>query len=143
MIFVPDPIVVIDTSTIRQGKLDEVKAAVDELVAFVEENEADVISYQIYVDGDGGQMTVLQIHPSSRSMELHMEMASPVFRRFRGLLELARVDFYGQPSDGLLEQMRKKAKMLGDAPVVVNNLHAGFSRLAARTANRSPEAGSL
>jgi quinol monooxygenase YgiN len=133
---VSDPIVAVDTSTIREGKLEEVKAAVDELVAFVEENEADVISYQVYVDGDEGQMTVLQIHPSSHSMELHMEMASPVFRRFRGLLELTRVDFYGRPSDGLLKQMREKATLLGDAPVVVNNLHAGFSRLAA---NRFPE----
>jgi quinol monooxygenase YgiN len=130
---VAEPIIAIDTSTIREGRLEEVKAAVEELVAFVEASETDVISYQVYVDGDRGLMTVVQIHPHSRSMEVHMEMADPVFREFRGLLELQRVDFYGRPSAELLEQMHQKASLLGGASVVVNHLHAGFSRVARAT----------
>jgi hypothetical protein len=44
------------------------------------------------------------------------------------LVVLSRVDFYGTPSDAVLEQMRQKAELLGNAPVVVNELHAGFAR---------------
>ena len=88
-----DPIVVIDSSQIREGKLDELKAALKELVEFVEANEADPIAYNIYFDEDGTRMTVVQIHPSSASMEFHMKVAGPVFRKFTKLLELSRVDF--------------------------------------------------
>jgi len=124
-----DPIVVIDSSAIEQGKLEELKAALKELVEFVEANEADPIAYNIYFNEDGTRMTVVQIHPSSASMEFHMKVAAPVFTKFAELLRLSQVDFYGKPSDALLEQMRQKAQLLGNAPVFVNELQAGFARL--------------
>ena len=125
----PTPILVVDSSEIRAGKLEEVKAGVEELVAFVEANEAEPLAYDIYFDQAGKRMTVVQIHPSSASMELHMEIAAPVFRKFAGLVDLMRVDFYGQPSEALLERTRQKAELLGGAPVFVNELHAGFARI--------------
>jgi quinol monooxygenase YgiN len=124
-----DPIVVIDSSEIREGKLEELKAALAQLAEFVEKNEPDPIAYNIYFDQDETRMTVVQIHPSSASMELHMSLAGPIFRNFAGLLRLSRVDFYGKPSEALLEQMRQKARLLGNAPVVVNEPQAGFSRI--------------
>lgn len=57
-----------------------------------------------------------------------MRLAGPIFRKFTELLVLSRVDFYGRPSDAVLEQMRQKAELLGNAPVVVNELNAGFTR---------------
>jgi quinol monooxygenase YgiN len=123
-----DPLVVIDSSEIHEGKIDEVKAALTQLVEFVEANEAEPIAYSIYLDEDGSRMTVMQIHPSSASMEFHLRLAGPIFQKFTDLLVLSRVDFYGTPSDALLEQMRQKAGLLGNAPVVVNELHAGFAR---------------
>ncbi len=73
-------------------------------------------------------MTVLQIHPDSASMELHLKLADPIFREFTDLVELSRADLYGTPSEALLQQMRQKAELLGNASVVVNELHAGFTR---------------
>jgi len=131
------PILVVDSSEIREGKLDEVKAAVEDLVAFVEANEAEPLAYGIYFDEAGTPMTVAQIHPRSASLERHLTVAGPVFRRLADLLTLARVDIYGSPSDAALEQMRSKAQLLGNAPVVVHELHSGFSRFAADSpANR-------
>jgi hypothetical protein len=126
-----DPIVVIDSSEIREGRIDELKTALTQLVEFVEANEAEPIAYSIYIDEDRRRMTVMQIHPNSASMELHMRLAGPIFRNFTELLVLSRVDFYGTPSDTLLQQMRQKAELLGNAPVVVNELHAGFARFGA------------
>lgn len=51
------------------------------------------------------------------------------------MVVLSRVDFYGTPSDALLEQTRQKAELLGNAPVVVNELHAGFARLGTMSAS--------
>ena len=98
------------------------------MVEFVEANEAEPIAYSIYIDESGSRMTVVQIHPSSESMELHMRLAAPIFQTFTELVVLSRIDFYGTPSDALLEQMRQKAELLGNARVVVNELHAGFAR---------------
>ena len=121
-------LIAVDYSEIREGELDAVKATAAELAAFVEANEPATIAYGIYLDEEAGRMTVVQVHPSSASMERHMELAGPVFRKFAGLLELTRVDFYGTPSEALLERMRQKAELLGGAPVIVNELRAGFAR---------------
>jgi hypothetical protein len=123
-----DPIVVIDSSDIREGKLEELESLLRELAEFVEANEPDPIAYNIYFDEARTHMTVVQIHPSSASMELHMKLAGPIFRKAAGLVSLSRVDFYGRPSEALLEQMREKSQLLGNAPVVVNEPRAGFAR---------------
>lgn len=127
----PTPILVVDSSEIRAGKLGEVKAGVDELVAFVEANEAEPLAYDIYFDEAGARMTVVQIHPDSASLERHLTVAGPVFRRFADLLTLVSVDVYGKASEAALEQLRGKARLLGAARLVVHELHAGFSRFTA------------
>lgn len=128
-----DPLVVIDTSDIREGKLEELKSGLAELADFVEKNEAAPLAYHVYFDEDGTRMTVLQIHPDSASMELHMDVAAPLFRRFTELVDLTRVDFYGSPSAAVLDATRRKATLLGNAEVVVNELHAGFTRFEGST----------
>jgi hypothetical protein len=133
------PILVVDRSEIREGKLEDVKAGVEGLVAYVEANEADPRAYNVCFNEAGTQMTVVQIHLHSASLERHLRVAGPVFRRFADLLRLARVDVYGSPSEAALEQMRSKAQLLGNAPVVVHELHSGFSRFAADSpASRRP-----
>lgn len=124
------PILVVDSSDIRVGKLEEVKAGVVDLVAFVEANEAEPLAYDIYFDEAGTQMTVVQIHPDSASLERHLTLAGPVFRRFADLLTLVRVDVYGSAGEAALEQIHGKARLLGNAPVRVHELHSGFSRFA-------------
>ena len=123
-----EPIIAVDSSQIRAGRIDELKAGLAELVEFVEANEAGPIAYRVYIDEDGTRMTVVQIHPNSASMELHMRLAGPIFQRFTDLVVLSRIDLYGRPSDALVEQMRQKAGLLGNAAVVVSELHAGFAR---------------
>jgi hypothetical protein len=105
-----------------------VKTGVEALAAFVEANEAEPLAYNTFFDEAGTQMTVVQIHPGSASLERHLTVAGPVFRRFADLLTLERIDVYGRPSEAALEQMRGKAQLLGNAPVVVHELHSGFTR---------------
>jgi hypothetical protein len=122
-------ILVVDVSDVRPGKLLEARAAFEYLVAFVEANEPDPLAYNVYLAPGGRRVTVVQLHPSSESLELHLDVAGPEFARFADLLTLVRVDVYGTPSEGVLERMRRKAELLGNAPVVVNELHAGSIRL--------------
>jgi hypothetical protein len=132
------PILVVDSSDIREGRIDEVRAGAEDLVAFVEASEAEPIAYEIYFDAAGTLMTVVQIHPDSASLERHLSVAGPLFRRFADLVTLARVDVYGTASEAALEQIRGKAQLLGNAPVAVHELHSGLTRFAGnRPADRT------
>lgn len=81
-------------------------------------------------------MTVVAIHPDSASLEYHMEVGGPQFRKFTDLIRLLRIEVYGRPSDMVRSALREKALMLGDEDsVVVQPLHAGFARLDSHTVN--------
>jgi quinol monooxygenase YgiN len=125
-----DPIVFVDTSEIREGKLEELRRAVADLAEFVETNEPNPISYQVFFSDDGRRMTVLQVHPDSASMERHMEVAGPVFAKFADLLVLRTIDIYGSPSERVVEQLLQKAELLGTATVAIHERQAGFARFA-------------
>ena len=129
-----EPIFYVDTSAVRPGRLPEVKQAMHELAEFVDANEPQLVSYALYLDESKTHMSVVALHPDASSMELHMDVAGPAFRKFVGLIDLLRIDVYGRPTDKSLEQLQQKAQMLGSGTVRVHEWHAGLDRLgAART----------
>jgi quinol monooxygenase YgiN len=125
-------IVYIDCSEIREGRLEELKTAMNELVELVEANEPRLITYNVYITDDSTRMTVVHVHPDSASLEFHMKVAGPAFPKFAEFIKLLTIDVYGEPSDILLEQMRQKARMLGNGTVRIHGLHAGFARFGIR-----------
>jgi hypothetical protein len=123
-------ILYVDISEIHDGALEELKQAITELVDFVEANEPRLVAYNVYFSDDGTRMTVVNLHPDSASLEYHLEVAGPLFRRFVALVTLSSIHVYGEPSENVLEQLHEKARLLGEASVVVEPLYAGFARLA-------------
>jgi hypothetical protein len=123
-----EPIVYIDRSDVCNDKLNELKVAIRDLVAFIESNVPRAVTYRIYLNEAGSQMTVVQIHPDSASLEFHMKVGAPEFAKFKDLIRLSSIDVYGEPSDILRKQLKDKARMLGTATVSVHNLQAGFMR---------------
>jgi quinol monooxygenase YgiN len=128
-----DVILYIDTSDVREGALEALKPAFDRLVDFVEANEPRLIAYNVYFSEDGTRLTVVSVHPDSASLEHHMEVAGPLFRQFVDLVSLTSIHIYGEPSEKVLEQSHEKARLLGRETVVVQALHAGFTRPATST----------
>jgi len=122
------PIVYIDTSSIREGKLEALEAAMQHLAAFVEANVPQLISYGFFLNQDSTRMTVVAVHPDSASLEFHMDVGSDEFRKFADLIDLSRIEVYGAVSDAVLDRLHRKAQMLGSATVTVHELHAGFAR---------------
>jgi hypothetical protein len=130
----PEPIVYIDRSRIRSGRIDDVKRKSRELVAFIDEQEQQLLFYGFYIDEAASHMTVIAVHPDAASVELHMDVGADAFREFADLIEMEAIEVYGEPSERMLEQLRSKARDLGERGTVsVGSLHAGFSRVAART----------
>ena len=125
-------IVYVDTSDVREGALDELKAGMAELVELVEANEPRLLAYNVYLSDDGTRMTVVHVHSDAASLEEHFEIVAPVLRRFVGLVTLSSIHVYGEPGEKVLEQLHGKASLLGRDSVVVDSLHAGFTRLPDR-----------
>jgi hypothetical protein len=123
-------IMYVDTSDVREGALEELKAGMKELVDFVAANVPHVLAYNVYFSADGSTMTVVHVHPDAASLEYHLEVAGPIFRRFLELVTLSSIHIYGEPSEKVLRQAREKARLLGRGDVTVDALHAGFARFA-------------
>lgn len=122
------PIVYIDTSAIREGKLDQLELAMKDLAAFLEANVPQLISYGFFLDKDRTQMTVVAVHPDSAALEFHMDAGGAEFRKFVDLIDLFRIEIYGRVSDVVLERLHQKARMLGSGSVAVHEFYAGFAR---------------
>lgn len=121
-------IVYIDTSVIRDGKLEDLKVAMKGLAAFVESNVPQLISYGFFLDEHQTQMTVVAVHPDSASLEFHMDVGSAEFHKFADLIDLSRIEVYGRVSEAVLERLHQKAQMLGRGTVAVHECYAGFAR---------------
>lgn len=124
-----DLIIYVDHSEIRETKLDQLKAAMNELVEFVEANEPQLIAYHVYFNDDGTEMTVLHVHRDSASLEFHMKVAGPAFLKFAEFIKLLAIDVYGKPSEDLVKRLQRKAQLLGTGNVTVHARHAGFGPL--------------
>jgi hypothetical protein len=122
-------IVLVDSSDVVQGEIDELKARMAELAEFVAASGTRAHAYNMYLSADGRVMTVVQFHPDSESAEAQMAAAAHIFAGFAPLLRMRALDIYGEPSPSLLERLQRKAELLGLAgPPQVHSLHAGSSR---------------
>jgi hypothetical protein len=48
---------------------------------FSQDEEPRIIFYNAYINEDGTQLTVLQAHPDSASVEVHIEVTEPTFTK--------------------------------------------------------------
>src|ERR687895_875439 len=93
-----EQIVYIDRSEILDGKLEELKKGINELVDFVDAREPQLISYGFFINEEAARMTVIAVHPDSASLEYHLEIAGAEFRKLAGFIKLLTIEVYGQPS---------------------------------------------
>jgi hypothetical protein len=122
------PIVYVDVSHVREGRLGELETALNGLSRFVEANMPRVLSYGFFLDESRTTMTVVAVHPDSASLEFHLDEGNEEFRKFADLIELSRIEVYGSVSNGVLDRLHRKAQMLGRGSVVIHDFYAGFAR---------------
>lgn len=123
------PIVFIFRLKVREGRLLDLKRYLGEINEFVEANEPGVITYRQFIDEAGSEMTDIQIHPDSESMEFHMRVAGHRIGEAFQYVETQSVEVCGTLSEALLEQMRQVA---GSGVLVSIKSHlGGFDRFEA------------
>ena len=128
----PGPFIFIATSRLRPGALEAEKRRVPQLSDFIEANEPRLIAFNEYADDDGTEVTVVQVHAHSQSMEFHMGVVrEQAERAYAETLEgTTSVQVFGMPSDAVLEMLRRQA---GSGPSVTVRRHhlGGFTRSSA------------
>jgi hypothetical protein len=124
-----DLIVYIDQSDIREGRMEDLKDGIRQLVDVIRSREPQLIAYGFHLDEDAGRMTVTAVHPDSASLEVHLEIGREEFRKLSDMITLRRIEVYGSISEKVRQMLEHKAAMLGTASVNVRERFAGFAQV--------------
>ena len=124
------PIVYVDRSRVHEGCLNELQMGIRALVAFVDAHQPQMAMYGIYLDEQAQRMTVVSVHPNSASLERHITLGAPEFRKLAPYIDLREIEVFGQLSEAATDLVREKAAALGDGGrITLHEQSAGFGRL--------------
>jgi len=123
------PFIFIATNRLKAGKLDDERTRVPGLVDFIEANEPRLIAFNEYVNDDGTEVAVVQVHPDAASMAFHMEVvADRAATAYAETVDATTgVQVFGTPSDAVVEMLARQAG--AGVPLSVKPHHiGGFTR---------------
>jgi hypothetical protein len=126
------PFIFIATNRLKEGKLEQERKRVPGLCDFIEANEPRLIAFNEYVNDEGTEVGVVQIHPDAESMEFHMKVVRErAERAYAETLDATTsIQVYGTPSDTVLETLREQAGSGVSLNVRRHHL-GGFTRVQA------------
>ena len=122
-----DPIIYVDRSAVRDGKLAELKEAMDELVNLIERRNRGW-SRTTCTSTRMEPRFPSSMYIDSASLEPD-EGGGPGVSEVRGVRAAGLDRCLRQAERILIDQLRQKAQLLGGATVRVHELHAGLARL--------------
>lgn len=125
-----EPLIVISTLRVKEGKLEEIRRYYKKVLEIVEHNEPQVIAFHGFLNEEGTEMTSIQVHPDTASMDFHMQVLRDTwdesFSEYGQMLEMISIAYYGSPPASALEMDRQSEWGLSLKPVHI----AGFTRAA-------------
>jgi quinol monooxygenase YgiN len=98
-----DEVIYLDQFQLREGKLAEFEQFAREMAEFVEENEPGAISFNYYMDEEGGKGTAVFVFSDADAMDRHLELASSKFQKAYELVGESAIELLGRPSDRAIE----------------------------------------
>lgn len=127
------PFIFINTYPIKEGQLEGFRQFLQELFEFLEANEPRVLAINAYVNEDGTEATIVQVHPDADSLKDYWRAVHKhTGRALEQYVEApTSVQVYGAPSEIVLERTRHSAGS-GVAVSVKPEHLGGFTRLAAK-----------
>lgn len=118
-----EAVLFVGTYRIPAGGADAFYAQSAAMTEFIRDHEPRVIAIGHYVNEDQTEGTTIHLHPDGISFDFHMQAASRVIGQGAQTVEVKRIEFFGKPSDRVLEG-------LSDAfEVSVKTWAGGFSRI--------------
>ena len=123
------PFIFIATNRLKPGKLADERERVPGLVDFIEVDEPQLIAFNEYVNEQGTEVAVVQVHRDADSMAFHMEViAERAATAYRRRSTRRRTSRCSAPSNAVIEMLRRQAG--AGVPLSVKPSHlGGFTRL--------------
>jgi hypothetical protein len=125
----PQPLILITTSTIKDGKLDGVKALSTRFADLVEEHDTALMSFDFYINDDGTLVSNVQVHRDAESMEAYLPVAQPLIAEALQLTHTDAIDVFGAPGPIFQQVLRMNAEQGATVRVMPSHL-AGFTTAA-------------
>lgn len=139
----PTPLIFVSTYKVKADKVEELKDYIERISDVVEAEEPQIIAFNAFLNDDGTEMTSVQVHPDTASMETHMEVLREawdgMFARYTEFLEEGvSVAYYGTPAESALAMDRASG-----VPIDLKPRHlGGFTRATpGRPAGRGDRPG--
>lgn len=87
----------VGTYTIPEGKLEEWKAAIVDMIDFVKANAPRLTRFEAFLSDDSTEATSIYTHPDTQSLEQHLDAASSRIQAGSAMVQVKRIDLYGAP----------------------------------------------
>ena len=85
---------------VKDGKLDDLKQLMDEMVAATSEEGPGALSYEWFISADGGTLHLYEKYADSAAMVTHANVFVERWaRRFMGCVDVKRFTAYGNPDE--------------------------------------------
>lgn len=121
------PLIVISKFRVKEGKLEELKKYYKKIQDIIEANNTRMIAMHGFLSEDGTEMTSVQIHSNTASMEYHMQVLKEnwdeSFSAYSQMVEGTTIDYYGDPPESALAMNEQSKQVLTLLPVHI----AGFT----------------
>src|ERR1700687_5768163 len=93
------PFIFIATNRLKTGKLEAERQRVPGLADFIEANEPRLMAFNDYVNDEGTEVAVEQVHPDTDSFEFHMgwSVSAPLARTARRSTRRPAFTYTGRP----------------------------------------------
>lgn len=125
----PQPLILITTSTIKDGELDNVKALSTRFADLVKEHDTGLMSFHFYINDDGTRVSNVQVHRDAESMEAYLPVAQPLIAEALELTQTDAIDVFGAPGAIFQQVLRMNADQGATVRVTPSHL-AGFTTAA-------------
>ncbi len=103
----PDPIVFISHSTMKPGKLDELRELSEKMFEKLDAEKPGTVLHHGYLDANEGEVHFIHVFPDADAMDAHFEGAGQRVASANELIETESFEIYGTPSDAALEALRR------------------------------------
>ncbi|HSM55588.1 MAG TPA: antibiotic biosynthesis monooxygenase [Candidatus Sulfomarinibacteraceae bacterium] len=129
-----EPLIVISTFRVKEGKLEDLRRYYKKVIEIVESNEPQLIAFHGFINEDGTEMTSIQVHPDTASMDFHMQVLrenwDESFSEYGQVVDNISTEYYGAPPKSALDL--DDIDVQSEQGLTLKPLHiAGFTRSTA------------
>jgi hypothetical protein len=124
------PLVFVTTHSINDGLQDEYRRQQDVFTRFVEENEPDLLHFDVYTNDAEDEVTFLFVFADAAAGDFHMQVSRDRIAEGLEITRTARLEVYGTPGPAL-QQVLDMNRDMGVPVSIKQHLVAGFDRRVA------------